>query len=103
MRTLGQNIGEETHILTEAEMPAHNHGGVTGTDYPDHSHAYGGYQFGASYGGDNTTFNPTTGNNGAYPTGGATARHQHSIPTDGGGAAHNVMQPSIALTYLIKY
>jgi len=104
MRIVGQSIGEEKHTLTEAEMPAHNHGGVTGTDYPDHTHSFGGYQFGASYGGDNQTFNPNAGNFGfsTWQTAGASTRHQHSIPTDGGNQAHNVMQPSMVLTYLIK-
>src|SRR6185436_2450639 len=29
-RALGASVGAETHTLTTAQMPAHNHGGVTG-------------------------------------------------------------------------
>jgi microcystin-dependent protein len=37
-KNLGTKGGEASHILTQAEMPFHGHGSVTGTDSPDHAH-----------------------------------------------------------------
>jgi hypothetical protein len=63
----------------------HNHSGGTGPDAPDHTHGFGGYPFGASYGGDNQSQNVNTPPNGFHrQTDGASARHSHSIPQDGG-------------------
>lgn len=100
-RALAKIVGEEAHVQVIGELAAHNHGGVTGTDSVDHSHGY-----------TKTTVTPSTivasdGPNG-YPTeggastGGASAFHTHSIPSQGSSTAANVMQPSLFLTVAIK-
>ena len=67
------------------KFASHNHGGVTGTDSPDHTHGFGGYQYGVNYGGDNTAMNLGVSPNGFYRyTDGASTRHTHAITPSGG-------------------
>lgn len=73
-RTLGANLGEETHVLTEAEMPSHNHTYDT-KHYTGPSPSIGGGE--AGFGPVNTS-------------------------STGGNAPHNTMQPSLAVTFIIK-
>jgi microcystin-dependent protein len=76
-RAIGELLGEETHVLTVAEMPSHSHSvtSVPGWD------ALGGYSGGGWFG--------------------------DPIPFDssatGGNQPHNNMQPSAVVTYVIKY
>jgi microcystin-dependent protein len=80
-RTLAQQAGEEQHTLTIGEMPAHSHGQTL----DDRTGAQGGQ-------------NQTDGNGGNVTTGIDNGRTRN----EGGGAAHNNMQPFIVLNYLIK-
>lgn len=73
--TLGQTGGEASHTLTVAEMPSHAHNIV----FNKHFAADGG----------NGDFGPGTGNN-------------YSTDATGGGAAHNVLDPYVALLYCKK-
>jgi microcystin-dependent protein len=70
--TLGDTGGAETHALSIAELAAHTHSGGMAT-------------------GTNTT-------DGAGATGGASA----NTGSTGSGTAHNNVQPTIILNYLIK-
>lgn len=109
---VGSAGGEETHVLTVEEMPAHSHSGTTSTNGAHHHGSpfgenpsvgtplYGLYDskdnhFGSNGGGDwdNTIYNTSTDGD-----------HNHTFATDntGGDAAHNNMPPYYALSYIMK-
>jgi microcystin-dependent protein len=76
--TLGGKYGEEKHTLTIAEMPSHTHTMSSSGGSPG----------------------PAGMPNGVWPNGSIIT----TVTTDarGGSGAHNVIQPSIALEYIIK-
>lgn len=90
----GSTGGEATHTLTINEMPAHSHSGTTNST-GDHTHSSYGAQGGtrkSNWAGANDNYDPN------YPTGSAgTHSHTVSIANTGGGAAHNNMQPYLAV------
>ncbi|QYO63340.1 hypothetical protein JVX88_25965 [Leptolyngbya sp. 7M] len=80
-RTLGQLIGAEMHTLTLAQIPSHNHQPSVGA------------------------FFVSPGSGGAFTlTSQSGAMHNTTLNTSnqGGGQAHNNMQPSIVLSFLIS-
>ena len=84
IRNLGEKSGVETHALNVNEMPAHDHGGSTGTTT------------GADTGSTGTA---TISQHNVADDG----SHSHTIPLQGGGQGHNNMQPFLVIRYLIKY
>ena len=96
--------GEDVHTLSVAEMPSHSHGGVTGTDSPDHAHGFTAIINIYTYGQNGSV--PNSGNS-TWPaegstTAGANARHSHSITPEGGSGAHNNMPPYVTVAFIIK-
>ena len=100
--TLGTTAGTQTHTLTSAEMPTHTH------TQNAHGHSLGGGQsFGMAFGGNSGGF-ATFGVSlafinsgtyqGPYSAMDTTATNQNT----GGGGAHNNMQPTMLLNYIIK-
>jgi microcystin-dependent protein len=104
-RTRGQWGGEETHLLSTAEMPSHNH------TQDAHTHSVespGGHSWGANFGGlagvATFTFSPSGVFAGAY--GGQNLTAMSSTATNqpaGGGGRHSVMPPFVVLNKIIKY
>lgn len=90
--TLNAPSGAETHTLSVAEMPSHNHGGATGSA--------GQYNSAFSNGGNGGGIENSNDAQGSIQT---ADNHTHSISSEGGGNAHNNMQPFIVLNYIIKY
>lgn len=82
--TLGASGGAETHTLTTAQMPAHNH--IDG-----YANAGGGGSYG-DVSGPSTVDMSFSGSSSTHPL----------TSTTGGGGAHNNVQPTIILNYIIK-
>lgn len=81
-RTLGQKDGEETHILSTLEMPAHTHGYTT----------YGSYR-------RLTGVLDSTGTKNSWQDSNSSV----STVSAGGNQGHNTMPPFLVLNYIIKY
>ncbi|MBX3242385.1 MAG: tail fiber protein [Chitinophagaceae bacterium] len=119
-RTLAATGGAETHTLTVDQLPAHNHGGSTNTTG---AHAHGITDPGHSHsltsmasGGGNYIDHDVAGsasNPLSYPSSIGTSTtgisinsngaHSHTISSQGGGQAHNIMQPFLVLNYIIRF
>lgn len=94
---LGAAGGSETHQLTIQEMPQHNHGGFTGNN--SHSHTYSGVQLDDRITAGSETERGVT----SITRNTSTYTHNHTIPNQGNNVAHNNVQPTLILNYIIKY
>jgi microcystin-dependent protein len=93
--TLGATGGSETHTLTSAQMPAHTHT-ATVTD-PGHTHTTPTNDGGSRADGASVT--PT---NSDGVTGNATTGITVANSSTGGDGAHNNVQPTLILNYIIR-
>jgi microcystin-dependent protein len=91
-RAMGATGGEETHQLTQAEMPAHTH-----TD-SGHSHTIPTYGNVPAVNNNVATSSDVFRNSTGGPTNAASA----NIQSTGGDGAHNNMQPFVAWYAIIK-
>lgn len=76
--TLGKTVGEATHVLTTPELPSHNHP-ISGN---------------------------TLGGGGSGSVGGASGGYlqiANSVGSSGGGGAHNNIQPTFTVNWIIRY
>jgi microcystin-dependent protein len=101
---LGSLFGTDTTTLTAAEIPPVAFSGTTGNDAPDHTHAVSGPMESI---GQTVPQSGGAGQSGvpaSFGTGGASTRHQHpfSGAIEGGGQAHTNVQPSRAVSYIIR-
>lgn len=102
--TIGTASGAQTHTISTTEMPAHNHSGST-SYVGDHGHSI--YN-GVGFTGSSTPYAYYASGNGAIGccyggvAGGGAHSHSLSINNTGGGGAHNNMQPTMLLNYIIK-
>jgi microcystin-dependent protein len=106
-RSIGDNVGTETHTLTTAQIPSHTHTGTTDSSgsHTHTSNAVGG-TLGlissdsantASGGLDSTAGEPNLYTSPAALTINSNGAHSHTFTTGsvGGGASHNIMQPTL--------
>ena len=94
---LGATGGSEKHVITITQMPSHSHtlnGGLTTVSQGGSSFA-GGLRHGAY------TQSQGEDGNGTQQTN-QTGFDNYSIASAGSGAAHNNVQPTIILNYIIK-
>lgn len=102
-RAVGDAVGTETHVLTVNEMPSHNHGGATASNgaHTHNTNAVGG-DIGLAYRDGTTTITTTDNSPNEVNLGNTQAltidvqgQHAHTLSAQGGGAAHNTMQPTL--------
>jgi len=84
---LGGSGGAETHTLATSELPAHDHDIDTAFKNNSTNGVAGNYP---------------TGTNVSSPSGAQLSANTNSIKNTGGGGAHNNVQPTIILNYIIK-
>lgn len=97
----GETGGAKTHTITTAELPSHSH------STPDHTHNFNGVACAAEASGHGlTTSSPSFVNRPlvtATTVGGLVVSGGGGTSGSvGSGTAHNILQPYIALQYIIK-
>lgn len=96
----GSETGEETHTLTLAESPTHSHSGTT-NNAGNHSHSYNRDLVVTSGSGSARTYAFGNGQQLAWSAASMSTNgdHWHSFGTNaqGGGQAHNNIQPSVVV------
>jgi microcystin-dependent protein len=96
---LGAASGEAAHVSTVAEMPAHNHD----MSDPQHSHAIQGGYMNANAAGPGIFNTANTGPQGVWQNTASTGSATGITSLNrGGGAGHNIVQPTLICTKIIK-
>lgn len=95
---LGAACGTESHTLTTAQIPSHTHNNTLND--PGHSHTGRTSEVGGT--GAQRVLPPSSGGIAATVTDSTTTGITISNASAGGGGAHPNVQPSIALSYIIR-
>lgn len=104
---IGTAVGEETHALTTPELPSHTHSGTSDAN-ANHMHTIDMVPTGWPCNDPMTTGLVTsscgTGAVSATIPTSSTGSHTHTFTTSatGSGTAHNVVQPSVVVQWIIK-
>lgn len=88
-RTLGQNVGAETHTLTVNQIPSHSH---TITD-PGHTHSYANNT--NDQGVSDVLANETAADNADLGSTTGSSTTGITVNNTGGGQSFNIMQPTL--------
>lgn len=99
---IGATGGDESQTLTVAQMPSHDHGGLTGvqtTTTTARTYFSGGV---VTAGGATPSVSQISGSAGPGQIDALVSNHQHSITAQGGGTPHPNVQPTITLNYIVK-
>jgi microcystin-dependent protein len=101
LANIGGIGGEQQHTLSIAEMPVITPTGSVTVSYPAHTYSLPTQSVGVAGGTGATVFVATTTPSSTSPPG--PQSFGLSINGFGSGNAHNVVQPSIAMNFIIKY
>lgn len=106
-RTLGTKLGEENHALTSGENGSHTHtGGLHAHTGGAHNHTIATSTVADNGGRVHCGAAGSTGTTAYAASGGAVATtYDGAVETtsSGSGTAHNTMQPSAVVNFIIKY
>jgi Microcystin-dependent protein len=99
-RLVGAAGGAQTHTLTEAQMPAHNHTG-TANSAGEHTHTLPN---GRNISGSAYRLVDVAEPQSSTTNSGSAGAHTHTLTINnaGGGQAHNNVQPTLIVNYIIK-
>lgn len=104
-REIGQTVGAETHVLTAAQMPSHTHLQDPHTHLQNpHTHNYNWFAAPNAVNGLSTAVGSLSAQVNIVTSVAATATNQVATAVNqaaGGGAAHNIMQPSAVINYIV--